>query len=102
MRYIIVLAAFSLISFTSCRKHSLYGQGDTITDTRALSAFHEVEANGDVDVVIYPSNTNKAIVTGYENLVPVFETSIANGKLRLQFPDKYYNVHHNNIHVELY
>lgn len=103
MKHIVFIAAvLSLIAFSSCRKHTLYGQGDTITETRSLSDFTEVEANGDVDVVVFPSNTNKVIITSYENLVPVFETNIRNGKLTLQFPDRYYNVRHNNIHIDLY
>lgn len=103
MKQVIILATlFSSIVFTSCRKHTLRGEGSVITVTRDLASFEEVAADGDLDIVIYPSNINQAVITGYENLVPVFETDIRNGKLRLKYPDKYFNIRHNNIKVEVY
>jgi hypothetical protein len=103
MKQIAILAAlFSMVIFTSCRKHTLVGEGAIIDETRELPAFESVQADGSLDVVVYPSTSNKVVVSGYSNLVPVFETEVINGKLRLRYPDKYINVRHDNIHVTVY
>src|ERR1044071_9449284 len=95
----ILAALLSMMVFTSYRKHTLVGEGPLIDETRELAAFDEVQADGSLDVVVYPSTSNKVVVTGYHNLVPIFETDIVGGKLRLSYPDKYYNIRHNNIRV---
>lgn len=104
MKRIIVLSliAAATVSFTSCRKHSLRGEGSTTSETRDLAAFTSVDANGSTDIEIFASSQNKVIVTGYSNLIPVYETKVKNGRLTLEFDDKYINVKNNNIRVKLY
>lgn len=99
----IIAALLSTVFFTSCRKHALIGEGPIVNETRELPSFTSVVADGSVDVVVHPSNTNRAVVSGYSNLVPQYETVVnGSGKLRLKFRDKFINVHHNNIKVDVY
>ena len=78
MKRIVLLSiiAAATVSFTSCRKHSLRGEGSTTSETRDLASFTSVEANGSTDIEIFASSENKVIVTGYSNLIPVYETKV--------------------------
>jgi hypothetical protein len=98
-----IIALLISIFFASCRKHSLTGEGPVVNETRELPSFTSVVADGSIDVVVHPSNANRAVVSGYSNLVPQYETEVnSSGKLRLKFRDKFINVHHNNIKVDVY
>lgn len=92
----------ALILLASCSKYKLKGEGSTTSETRSLSSFTSVQANGDVNIQIHSSNTNKVVITGYENLVPVYETYVRDNRLVLQFQDKYHNIRNNNIKVDVY
>lgn len=94
--------AFCLLAFTSCRKYRLVGEGAIVSETRTLSSFTSVNADGDVDVDVYPSNENKVIVTAYQNLIPVYETDVNGSTLSLHFKTGYINVRHNNVRVAVY
>ena len=97
------LSSILLLSLAACTKHnSLRGEGATITEERALQPFTGVEANGEANVEIVPSIVNKAVVTGYGNLVPAYETRVSGSKLVLQFREQYVNVRDNNIRVTVY
>jgi hypothetical protein len=98
----ITIIALSLLTTTSCRKHSLRGEGATVSETRSLSSFEHVQADGDIEVTVIPSTSNKVIVSGYHNLVPVFETEVRGRTLHLRFADEKYNVRNNNISIILY
>lgn len=102
MKQLLSIAALFTIAFTSCSKHSIKGEGSTTSETRNVQAFQTVEANGSTNVTVYPSATDYVIVTGYENLIPVYETKVNNGRLILQFKDNYINVRNSNIHVSVY
>ncbi len=102
MKKLLVLAALATITLASCSKTRLKGSGSTVSDTRYVSSFHTLQADGDVDVDVFPSNENKVVVTGYSNLVPVYETNVSNDKLTLKFRDNYINVRNNNIHITVY
>lgn len=92
----------SVIAFGSCRKYSIRGEGSTTIETRDLSYINTIQSSDNVDVDIIPSNTNKVVVSGYENLVSEFETCESNGTLRLRFRDGFFNISNNNIRVKVY
>ena len=87
---------------SSCHKNSINGEGPVTSDSRTVSSFYAIEANGEVDVEVHPSATNRVVVTGYHNLVPVYRTRVQEGKLVLEFEDSYWNVRNNNIKVDVY
>jgi hypothetical protein len=98
----IILMTSASVLFSSCHKNSIKGEGPVTTDSRSVSSFHAVEANGEVDVEVHPSATNRVVVTGYHNLVPVYRTRVQEGRLVLEFEDSYWNVRNNNIKVDVY
>src|ERR1043165_311764 len=102
-----IIATFSIIILTSltlisCHKHALRGGGSTGSETRELASFTNVEANGSTDIEIYPSTSNRVVITGYENLIPAYETDVRGNTLHLEFKREYYNVMNNNIKITLY
>lgn len=101
-RVIFLSIVLSTIVFTSCSKMRLKGEGSILSETRTLEAFTEIEANGSTDVEVIPSSTNSVVVTGYQNLVPVYETKVKGGKLVLEYKRGYINVRNNNIKVTVY
>lgn len=86
---------------SSCIKERLKGEGDIISETRSVSYFHTVESDGDNRVSVVRDSVYKVIVTGYENLVPEFRTSVSNGKLHLEYDDDFY-VRNDNIQIEVH
>lgn len=104
MKKEIVLFAvcISCIAFTSCRKNFIKGEGQTVTETRELAEINAVELNGSEQLEIISGTENKVEITGYHNLVPVYESNVRNGKLILQMDDDYINVKNNNIRIKLY
>lgn len=97
-----LLAAAVSLSLNSCYKNSIKGEGAVVTETRSIPAIKNIEADGDVDVEIYPATYNRVEVSGYQNLVPVYETSVSGNTLFLHFDDRYWNVRNNNIRVRVY
>lgn len=102
MKKIFAIAALSIIAFSSCSKHRIKGEGSIVSETRSVSGFSSISLNGSEDVEIIPSNENKVIVSGYQNLVPVFKTKVSGSTLNLEFENNYFNVRNNNIKVTVY
>ncbi|MBL7719928.1 MAG: DUF2807 domain-containing protein [Flavipsychrobacter sp.] len=105
MKRIVTFSAIVLstaVLFGSCRKNSMVGRGSVESETRTLSSFTSIEANGSTDIEIYASNTNKVIVTGYGNLIPIYETEVHGKTLHLEFKEGYWNIRNNNIKVTVY
>ncbi|RYD57812.1 MAG: hypothetical protein EOP56_05920 [Sphingobacteriales bacterium] len=98
----LLLAGALLITATSCSKSRLRGEGSVISDTRSLSNFTRVEANGSTNITVVKDSAYKVIVTGYQNLVPAFETKVNGNKLTLEFDDQYISVRNNNVTVEVH
>ncbi|MBS1771909.1 MAG: DUF2807 domain-containing protein [Bacteroidetes bacterium] len=102
MKKLLSIAVLSTVFFTSCYKGRLKGEGSIISDTRSISSFYTLQSDGEADVEVIASNSNKVVVTGYQNLVPAFETNVSGDKLTLRFKEKYINVRNNNIKVTVY
>ncbi len=102
MKNLFVFAALSVLTFTSCSKHRLKGEGSIVSETRSVSGFSNISLNGSEEVEIIPSKENKVVVTGYQNLVPSYKTKVSGSTLNLEFEKNYWNVRNNNIKVTIY
>ncbi|SJZ33064.1 head GIN domain-containing protein [Sediminibacterium ginsengisoli] len=104
MKRSLLKAAFFVCSIclvaAACTKY-LTGSGAIITENRQVSAFDEVRIDGDADLEIRQGTLQQVTVSGYENLVPVYRTSVANRLLVLGFNDDVYNIRKNNIKVQV-
>lgn len=99
MKPILILTAAVLL-LTACIKDHIRGSGITITTDRNVPAFNSVKVEGSGNVSIVKGTTQQVKVTGYENLVPIYETNVVNGNLILKFRDDY-NVRNSNISVAI-
>lgn len=94
-----IIAVFSLLFASSCRKDSIRGGGSITSEQRNISGFTGVEGNADIKVHIMRGSTSNVEVRGYSNLVAITETDIVNGKLVVKYQHEYYNVKNSNIEV---
>jgi hypothetical protein len=91
----------STILLTGCSKDILKGEGDIVMESRQVSDFTMVEISGNRFAEIIPSAESKVEITGYENLIPAFESRVINGKLYFDFPN-HYNVRRDNIKLKIF
>src|SRR5580765_2282881 len=75
---------FTCFVFTECDT-SITGKGNVITATRSVDHFDEVVLKGAGDVNITYGNTQQVELVGYENIVPLVETSVHNHRLIISF-----------------
>ena len=88
-----------LIVFSSCTK-TITGEGPTATQIRQVANFNKVKINGSGDVEIVPSNNQQVIISGYTNLLEVYESKVVNGELQLGFESRK-NIRNDNIKVKI-
>jgi hypothetical protein len=101
MKKLFTIFAGSIILFSSCNKESIKGSGAVITEARSLPTFSEIQVNGDADLNVVYGAGQEVSVTGYQNLLPVYETKMVGTVLYLQFKPNYYRIRNNNIKVKI-
>lgn len=82
-------------------KETIKGGGTVISETRQLAPFTGVRIHGSDEVNITFGPMQQVTVTGYENLLPIYETTLIGGILNLQFRPDLYNVRNSNIKVNI-
>jgi hypothetical protein len=91
----------ALIALASCSKSSIRGSGQVVTETRTVPAFTAVRLEGSSSATLTKGTTILVEVSGYQNLVPIYETYVTNGTLVVKFRNDYYNIRNNNIKVSI-
>jgi hypothetical protein len=82
---------------TSCEKmwhHCIEGNGNTLTETRTLTAFSQIEVNGDFSVSIDSDAIWSAKVKADENLQHLIQTYVDGDKLVIESHDDCLNSSH--------
>ena len=92
----------SVFFLGSCRKHFIKGEGPIETEIRSVSDFSEIVADGSIDVTVVKDNEYKVVLTGYGNLIPIFETKVNGDRLTLQYENRYHNVRNDNLEIEVH
>jgi len=100
MKAIMTILAASVL-LASCSKSSIRGEGAIITETRNVPAFTSVRVEGSREVSITRGTTTSVRVTGYQNLVPIYETFVSNGTLVVKHRNDYLNIRNDNIKVDI-
>ena len=85
----------------ACTKETITGGGAVITENRNVPVFTEVQLNGEGEATILYGTTQEVSVTGYENLLLVYETKMVGTALHLQFKPDDYRIRNNNIKVNI-
>lgn len=92
---------FLLATACSKKETSVSGEGPIEHQDRPLSHFSSVRLNGAATMSIHPAAHPSVTVSGYENLISLFETKVEGEVLILQFNDQY-KVKNSNIHIDIY
>lgn len=66
-------------------KDAIKGNGKLDTEQRKVSDFNKLVVTGPFDVLLLPNSDGKISITADENLLPVIETFVKNGKLIIRF-----------------
>lgn len=94
---------FSAFAFTcllqSCTKR-IEGEGPIRTENRQVGNFTRVRINGSADLEIVQSAIPQLTITGYDNLLAIYESAINNGELVLGYKDGY-NIKNDNIKIRI-
>ncbi len=81
----IILALILTVSLTSCQFGQIKGNGEVVTENRAVTAdFDKVRGGSGIDVYLTEGTENKIVVEADENLQDIIETNISNGKLTIR------------------
>lgn len=59
------------------------GSGNVITESREVSGFHEIDLSGSGRVVVEVSGTESLTIEAEDNIMPLLETTVTDGRLRL-------------------
>lgn len=70
------------VSLLSC-KQLVTGKGEIITDNRTLNHFESVQLEASANAEIVNGNDYSIQIEGYENQVPLIETTVFNNKLTI-------------------
>jgi hypothetical protein len=97
----LLLLGTLVLLLAACEKNSLRGSGDTISETRTTAPFKAVETHYDIKAVINYGATQEVRVTGYENLLPILETKVTDGVLKLKFDNRYSTIRNGNVVVQI-
>ena len=101
MRHLLVILISATAFFSSCSKETVRGGGAIRTETRSLPAFTNIELGGSGDATINYGVASNVTVTGYENLLPIYETKVIGSTLYLQYKPDVYNVKNDNVKVSV-
>ena len=80
-----IIAAFIGTAFTSCKKESLLGNGDTKTELRNVAGFSKIKVDGSTDLTITQGSNYRVEVKAHNNLLPLLETKVVDGTLCVGF-----------------
>lgn len=72
-------------AIASCKKENVIGNGNTQTELRPLTDFSKIEVEGSTDVNVTQGNSFNVEVSAYSNLLPLLETKVVNGVLKIGY-----------------
>ncbi|MEX6690408.1 DUF2807 domain-containing protein [Danxiaibacter flavus] len=87
-----------ILTATSCTKDRVTGSGSIISQTRNADPLHGISVSGNNKVTVTYGTTQQLTLTGYENLLPYFETNVRNGILEVGYKN---NTHIKNDNIEI-
>lgn len=79
------LLAAALFALALAAQASTIGSGQPRTETRDASGFAAVAMRGDIDVVVRQAAKEAVQVSADDNLLPLLETVVENGLLRIEW-----------------
>ncbi len=92
MRQIFIIAASSLLLFSSCRQifaKRIRGNGNVTTQTRSAGQFNSIDVSGNIDVYVKQDSTASIKIEADENLQQYIETIDDGNVLRIKTEEGY-------------
>jgi len=80
---LILLAATTVFSISSCNFRCVRGSGHSTTETRQTSQFSSIDVSGGFKVNLKQDSSNKVTITADDNLMKYIKTSVEGNKLRI-------------------
>ena len=98
------LTLITLLALFSCGERQIRGGGSEGTDSRSLPTFNTVKIHGSEDVEFLPAATPRIEVTGYQNLLKHYKSTVKNGTLHLGYDDDGLdiNIRNSNLRVRVF
>jgi hypothetical protein len=82
-----LLSLLLLVSCPGCNTETIRGSGVIKAETRDVADFSEVESAGSADVRVERGDEDALTVEADDNILPLIETTVKDGKLRLKMKD---------------
>ncbi len=81
-----LLLIFGILA-TGCRHHfsGVKGEGEIKTEKRSLESFNKIDFRGKGQVALITGDKYAVRVETHENLLPLIETNVENGRLKITF-----------------
>lgn len=80
-KYLILLAMLSIVVFASGCVNQ--GSGNVTNETRNVTAFTQINSNGDMDLIVSQGSNNSVVVQGDSNLIPNISTTVTGNQLKI-------------------
>jgi len=106
-RFLAALALSAVLALLPCRAHAwpwdsemIKGSGVSKTDTRNVSGFRGVSLGIDARVELRQGDTEGLTITGDDNIVPLVETVVEKGMLKIRWPvDKHFSLSYRRLDI---
>ena len=90
---LLLLAATTGLLPASMLAADVTGSGHVTSETRQVSGFHGVNLTGSGEVIVTQGDTEGLVIDAEDNILPLIESTVTDGSLRLGFKDHVGNVH---------
>lgn len=97
-RWMVMLCGLLLV-FSSCTK-TITGEGPSATEIRQVVSFNKIRLNGSGNIEIVQGNTQQVTITGYSNLLEIYQSVVKDGELSLGF-ERRKNIRNDNIKTKI-
>jgi hypothetical protein len=97
----LALATTSIFTFSNCTKNAIFGSGPIVSESRVVGSFNSVTLDGSADVNISKGDSLQVTVKGFQNLVPLFTTTLQGNTLVLKFKDNAFINGNDNIIIDI-
>ena len=100
MKNIFVALVCSSVLLFSCNKTKIDGSGSVISEQRNVANFYSIQVNGSSKVYVTQGITFSVIVKAYQNILPILETRVENGKLIIGYKNNA-NITNDNSEIDI-
>ena len=83
-----LVSTIALLALATGSSAKVIGSGNVTTETRSVGGFHGVDLRNTGNVIVTQGDTEGLTIEGEDNILPLIETTVADGTLRIGFKDR--------------